>query len=167
MEPIRCALVGVGNCASALVQGVHFYRKQQGAAVSNSGISYPSIGGYEARDIVFAAAWDVDARKVGTPLHAAIFAEPNCCYTIDASVAEVDSPLVRMGPVLDGVAPHMLTHEPAARSFRLADATPDSAGDIVAALRAARVDVLINYLPVGSQAATEFWAEVCLEARVP
>ena len=163
---IRVAVVGVGNCCSALVQGVHWYSRAA-ASPSDGGVSYPLIGGYAPSALRFVAAWDVDARKVGEPLNSAIFAPPNCCFTIDASVKEAAaSPRVRMGPVLDGVAPHMLAHEPAAASFRLSAAAPDDAAAIVAALREARVDVLINYLPVGSQAAAEFWAEACLAAGV-
>jgi len=148
--PIRVAIVGVGNCASALVQGVHYYGKQ--GVTPCTGVTYPLVGGYGPGDICFVAAWDVDARKVGVPLNEAIFASPNCCWPIDASVREVaGSPRVRPGPLLDGVAPHMLAHEPAERSFRLAAAAPDSRADVVGALREARADVLINYLPVGSQ----------------
>jgi myo-inositol-1-phosphate synthase len=113
-------------------------------------------------------AWDVDARKVGLPLHAAIFEKPNCCFVIDRTVVDAPSTKVRMGPVLDGVAPHMLAHQPATHSFRLADESlVETRESIVATLRAARVDALVNYLPVGSQVATEFWAEVALEAGVP
>ena len=105
---------------------------------------------------------------MGAALNEAIFSPPNCCFAVDASVrGAAGSPVVRMAPVLDGVAPHMLAHEPASRSFRLSDAAPDSAEAVVAELLAARADVLINYLPVGSQAATEFWAEAALAAGVP
>jgi myo-inositol-1-phosphate synthase len=164
---IRVAVVGVGNCCSALVQGVHYY-SQAGRSGTDGGVSYPLIGGYAPSAIRFVAAWDVDARKVGVALNEAIFSPPNCCFVIDAGVrGAAGSPTVRMAPVLDGVAPHMLAHEPASRSFRLSAAAPDDAAAVVAELRRARADVLINYLPVGSQAATEFWAEAALAAGVP
>lgn len=165
-EDIRVAVIGAGNCASALIQGVHYYSKVD-AAAAGSGITYPSVGGYEAKHIKFAAAWDVDSRKVGVELNKAIFAPPNCCYVIDKSVADVPSTVVRMAPAMDGVAPHMEAFEPASRSFRVSDAAPDSRDAIIAVLKEQRVDVLVNYLPVGSQAASEWWAEIALEARVP
>ena len=161
-DSIRVALVGVGNCASALVQGVHFYT----ASPSAKGLTYVDIGGYTAGSISFVAAWDVDSRKVGLPLASAIFALPNCCHTIDASVKDAPSPTVRMAEVLDGVAPHMLSHEPASESFRLSLRASDSKAACVAVLRDTRADVLVNYLPVGSQKATEYWAEIALEAGV-
>ena len=164
---IRVAIVGVGNCASALVQGVHYYSRPERPA-TDGGVSYPDIGGYAPSAISFCAAWDVDARKVGVELNEAIFAPPNCCFSIDAGVrGAAGSPVVRMAPVLDGVAPHMLAHEPASHSFRLSAAAPDDMAAAVAELVRTRADVLINYLPVGSQAATEFWAEAALAAGVP
>ena len=159
---IRVALVGIGNCASALVQGIRFYSKNP----HEKGLTYPDIGGYGASAIRFVAAWDVDARKVGQPLNKAIFAPPNCCFVIDSGVKDEPSPTVRMAEVLDGVAPHMLTHDPESDSFRLSAERSDTKATCLAILREARVDVLVNYLPVGSQLATEFWAELCLEAGV-
>ena len=76
---IRVAIVGVGNCASALVQGVHYYSRPERPA-TDGGVSYPDIGGYAPSAISFCAAWDVDARKVGVELNEAIFAPPNCCW---------------------------------------------------------------------------------------
>jgi myo-inositol-1-phosphate synthase len=154
--------VGVGNCASALIQGINYYSKTPSA----TGLTYSDIGGYTSSSIRFMVAWDVDKRKVGQPLNTAAFAKPNCCYEIDTSVKEVPSPIVRMGPVLDGVAPHMLIHEPESDSFRLSTETSDTKAEVLTALRDAQVDVLVNYLPVGSQKGTEWWAEVCLDAEV-
>lgn len=169
MPAIRVAVVGVGNCASALIQGVAIAR----AAVRPlAGVTYADIGGYGAPDIEFVVAFDVDARKVGRPLSEAIFAPPNCCWRLllDAEgsgpeSAALPSTTVRMGPVLDGVAPHMLA-APEASSFRIAAVAEPTAADVEATLRDAGVDVLINYLPVGSQAATEWWAERCIAAGV-
>ena len=161
-KQINVAVVGVGNCSSALIQGVNYYSKSPSAP----GLTYFDIGGYTASSIRFVASWDVDKRKVGQPLNTAIFAKPNCCYEIDTSVKEVPSPVVRMGPVLDGVAPHMLTHEPEHESFRLSSETCDTKAEVLTALREAQVDVLINYLPVGSQKATEWWTEVCLDGDI-
>lgn len=161
---IRVAIVGVGNCASSLIQGVAVAQGEGTVA----GVTYASIGGYTPKDINFALAFDVDARKVGKPLNEAIFAPPNCCYRIaksDASLAALPTVNVLSAPIMDGVAPHMLEH-PAHASFRLTDVPALSREAIIAVIREARIDVLVNYLPVGSQAATEFWANICLDAGV-
>ena len=155
-SPIRVAIVGVGNCASALVQGVEYYKNKSG------GVNFELIGGYSASDIEFVAAWDVDIRKVGSSLHEAIFAQPNCCRVFCQEVENIISPRVRMAPILDGVSPHMLQHE-ASESFRLSTSTEDTVQDILSQLSTA--DILINYLPVGSQKASEFWASMCLQSN--
>ena len=105
-KKIRVAIVGVGNCASALVQGVSFYRGKDIPA--SSGISFPDIGGYHPGDIEFVAAYDVDKRKVGLCLDDAIWALPNNCFVIDVvPQQDADYPVVRQAPRLDGVAEHM------------------------------------------------------------
>ena len=156
---IKVAIAGVGNCASALVQGVEFYRNRQGAAMH--GIMHPSIGGYGCSDIEFVAAFDVDARKVGRPLEEAIFAKPNCTL-IFQSALPVSNVIVQAGPVLDGVAAHMADY-PDDVAFRSADLEPT---DIAEALRAAKAEVLLCYLPVGSDEAAKHYARACLDARV-
>ena len=163
VEPrINVALIGVGNCASSLVQGLAHY--SNGGANEQIGLMRWDLGGYQPRDIHVVAAWDVDARKVGSDVASAIFAKPNCtavfCDHVPASGATV-----RMGRVLDGVAEHMLD-QPEHRSFVIADAPEPSAADVIGALKASGADVLVNYLPVGSQKATEFYAECALEAGV-
>ncbi len=158
---IKVALVGVGNCVSSLVQGVSHYRS---GANDTTGLMHREVGGYRPEDIHFVAAWDVDRRKVGRDLAEAIFAQPNCT-TVFCEQVERTGCEVRMGRVLDGVAEHMATH-PEARSFRSADATEPDKAEIVAVLRDTEADVLMNYLPVGSQQATEFYAECALEAGV-
>ena len=160
MAKIRVAIVGVGNCASSLVQGVAYYR----AANDNAaGIMHWNIGGYEPTDLEFVLAYDVDARKVGVDLAQAIFAKPNCTTVF----SEVPSSgiKVKMGRVLDGVADHMASM-PADRSFVQSDAEEAEKAAIVASLKAARVDVLINFLPVGSEDATRFYMECALESGV-
>ncbi len=160
MAKIRVAIIGVGNCASSLVQGVAYYR----AANDNAaGVMHWNIGGYEPTDVEFVLAYDVDARKVGADLAQAIFAKPNCT----AVFAEVppSGVAVKMGSVLDGVAEHMASM-PADRSFVPADAEQADRAAIVASLKAARVDVMINFLPVGSEDATRFYMECALEAGV-
>ncbi len=156
---IRVAIAGVGNCASALVQGVEYYRDRQGAALE--GVMRHSIGGYRCGDIEFVAAFDIDRRKVGRPLEEAIFAKPNCTR-IFQSALPVSNVIVQMGPVLDGVASHMADY-PDDAAFRPVDLEPT---DVAAALRASGAEVLLCYLPVGSEQAVKHYARVCLDARV-
>ncbi|MFI5021380.1 MAG: inositol-3-phosphate synthase [Alphaproteobacteria bacterium] len=156
---IKVAIAGVGNCASALVQGVEFYRNRQGAALH--GIMHPTIGGYGCSDIEFVAAFDVDARKIGRPLEEAIFAKPNCTL-IFQSALPVSNVIVQAGPVLDGVAAHMADY-PDDVAFRSADLEPT---DIAEALRASKAEVFLCYLPVGSEQAVKHYAQACLDARV-
>lgn len=158
---IRVALVGVGNCASSLVQGLAHYRS---GANDTTGLMHYELGGYRPEDIRVVAAWDVDRRKVGRDVAEAIFAKPNCT-TVFCDQVEKTGTKVRMGRVLDGVAEHMADF-PDERTFRLADKPEPSKDDVVSLLRESQADVLMNYLPVGSQEATEFYAECALAAGV-
>lgn len=165
MTSVRVAIAGVGNCASALVQGVAYYSVHDPEKAP--GLMHGRIGPYAIADVEFVAAFDVDARKVGLPLEEAIFARPNraAIFMRDLTAAgarPVSGVPVAMGPILDGIADHMAAH-PAEESFRVADAPPV---DVAAALRAARADVLVCYLPVGSERAARHYAEACLEAGV-
>jgi myo-inositol-1-phosphate synthase len=161
MNAIRIAIVGVGNCASSLVQGLEYYRAGSNNAV---GLMHHEVGGYRPFDIKVVAAWDVDARKVGRDVAEAIFAKPNCTLAFAPNVPATGT-MVRMGAVLDGVADHMGEHGEE-RTFVVANDPEPSRQDVVAALREAGVEVMLNYLPVGSQKATEFYAECALEAGV-
>ena len=159
MKPIRVVVIGVGNCASSLVQGVAYYRTNN----SSQGLIHDRIGGYGAGDVEFVMGVDVDARKVGKDLAEAIFAAPN-----NTAVFQPDVPAsgvkVMMGRILDGVAEHMTGM--GERGFIVSDAPEATHESIVAALRETRAEVLLNFLPVGSQAATEFYMECALEAGV-
>ncbi|MFQ5702233.1 MAG: inositol-3-phosphate synthase, partial [Acidobacteriota bacterium] len=156
---VRIAIAGVGNCASALLQGIEFYRRDSPDAWL--GLMHQKIGGYEIGDITPVAAFDVDARKVGTPLHRAMFAPPNCTTVFHESVPDYGV-TVQMGPVLDGVTAHMSQY-PGHRAFRVADARPV---DLTAALKESGAEVLLSYLPVGSEAAVHAYADACLAAGV-
>jgi myo-inositol-1-phosphate synthase len=162
MQKIKVALVGVGNCASSLVQGVSYYSMKQESNIP--GIMFPDIGGYKPWDIEFVAAWDVDCRKVGEQLRDAIFASPNCCRFFHWEID--DNCIVRKGPVLDGVAPHMLDYHENIH-FELDDSPNDDLEEVKCILREREVDVVLNYLPVGSKLATDFWVRACVQARVP
>ena len=161
-QPINIAIIGVGNCASSLVQGLSHYRAESN---DHLGLMHWDLGGYRPCDIQVVAAWDIDRRKVGRDVAQAIFAKPNCTQIFCREVPE-QGVKVEMGYILDGYAEHMADY-PDDRTFLLAEeeAQP-SRSDIVKRLREAKVDVLLNYLPVGSQEATEFYAQCALDAGV-
>jgi len=157
MREIRLAIVGVGNCASALVQGLHYYRDGRAPI----GLLHEVLGGYGVEHVRVVAAFDVDRRKVGRDLAEAIFALPNCTQVFCPQVP-TSGVTVRMGHVFDGVAPHML-EQPEERSFRVASERPC---DVVEQLRESGAEILVNYLPVGSEQAGRFYASAALEAGV-
>ena len=152
MDRIRVAIVGVGNCASSLVQGVEFYR-DAAADETIPGLMHPVLGDYAIDDIQFVAAFDVDATKVGQDLSKAILAGENNT-TAFAEVPQLDV-TVQRGPTLDGIGAYLtgVVEESAAPEV-----------DVAGELRKARADVVVSYLPVGSQQATEFYASQALEA---
>ena len=161
MTSINIALIGVGNCSSSLVQGLEYYREGSNDTV---GLMHHEMGGYKPSDIKVVAAWDVDTRKVGKDVAEAIFAKPNCTAVFAPTVTPTGT-VVRMGKVLDGVADHMADYKDD-RTFIVANDMQPSKEDVVAELKRSGADVLMNYLPVGSQEATEFYAECALEAGV-
>ena len=158
MEKIKVAVIGMGNCASSLVQGIHYYAGANHAR----GLIHEHIGGYSASDMDVVMAVDTDARKVGLDVADAIFAQPNCTAVFQKDIAPTGTK-VMMGRMLDGMAEHMMI---GGRGFVRADAPEATREEIVAALKGSGADVLVNYLPVGSQEATEFYMECALEAGV-
>lgn len=159
MSSINLAIVGVGNCASSLLQGIHYYRDVSGDEQSVPGLMHPTMGGYRVSDIEPVAAFDVDDRKVGKDLADAIFAPPNCAMVFHEDVPETGV-IVRKGPVLDGAADHLEDYPPHRRLV----VSDESTVDVVAVLEETNADVLVNYLPVGSQEATEYYAQAAIEA---
>ncbi len=159
MGKIKVAVAGIGNCASSLVQGLEYYRGTDGD--HDAGLMHPTIGRWRASDIEVVAAFDIDRRKVGRPLEEAIFQKPNCTK-IFRSTLPVSGVTVRMGPVLDGVAPHMASY-PDDKAFRVADAAPVN---VPAVLRESCAEILVCYMPVGSERAVHHYAQACLQAGV-
>ncbi|OYT40762.1 MAG: inositol-3-phosphate synthase [Candidatus Altiarchaeales archaeon ex4484_43] len=156
MKEIRVAIVGIGNCASSLVQGASYYKDVNGNHPSVPGLMHNVVGGYKISDIKFVAAFDVDSKKIGKDLSEAIFTEPNC--TIKFSDVTPLGVRVQKGPVLDGVA------ETTREKFSVdPKQKPVDVGDV---LKKTRPDILINYLPVGSDDATRYYANECLEHGV-
>lgn len=163
---IRIAIVGVGNCASSLIQCLQYYRynKDNNKEKDIIGLMHYDIGGYQPSDITVVSAFDIDRRKVRKSLSRAIFSEPNCTekiwneYSFDNDINEV---MVEKGPVLDSVSEHMKDY------FQIDNSQKSlSKEEIITVLKERKTEVLISYLPVGSQKSTEFWAEVALDAEV-
>jgi len=159
MGEIRVAIAGVGNCASSLVQGIEYYRNNGTKQII--GLMNENLGGYRPQDLKFVVAFDIDKRKVGKDISEAIFESPNCTKTIYKDVPMFGAK-VMMGPILDGFASHMGDYSED-RRFVVSDEKPC---DVVSELKKHKVDVLINYMPVGSEKATKFYAEAALEAGV-
>jgi myo-inositol-1-phosphate synthase len=157
----RIAIAGVGNCASSLLQGIDYYRRVPDEDHEAWGLMHLEMGGMRPGDVEVVAAFDVDRRKVGRPLHEAAFARPNCTRVVADHVAPSDV-VVQMAPVHDGVAPHMLDW-PEERSFRVADEPPV---DVAKVLRESGAEILLCYVPVGSTKAATCYAEACLETGV-
>jgi myo-inositol-1-phosphate synthase len=162
-SPIKVAIVGVGNCASSLIQGIVYYSDEV-KLESAKGLMHPVAGGYKPSDIEIVAAYDIDKRKIGQTIDKAIFAKPNCTTVFCADMPTIET-VVQMGVLLDGCADQMADY-PENQAFRVADAAQPTKEDVVANLIKTGAQVLMNYLPVGSQKATEFYAECALEAGV-
>lgn len=162
MSKIKIAVIGVGNCASSLIQGLYYYKdKSENDAI---GLLHWEIGGYKPSDIEVVAAFDIDARKVGKEVNEAIFEKPNCtavfCKDLPASGVKVT-----MGKVLDGFSDHMKDY-PDHQTFVLASKKESTQEEVVNILRESGAEILINYLPVGSEEAAKFYAECALEANL-
>jgi myo-inositol-1-phosphate synthase len=162
MHKIRIAIVGLGNCASSLLQGIEYYRHKK--AADAIGLMHWEIGGYKPSDIETVAVFDIDKRKIGRDVNEAIFALPNCTAVFCPEMPKTGV-TVRMGKVLDGCADHMKDYEEEYR-FAVADEKEPDRATVVGVLKESGAEVLMNYLPVGSETATRFYAEAALEAGV-
>ena len=152
-DKVRVAIIGVGNCASSFVQGVHYYRDAD-PAEPVPGLMHVDLGGYHVRDIEFSAAFDIDADKVGKDLSEAIFSGQNNTLKFDTEVPKLGIEVMR-GMTHDGLGKYL--------SQKITKA-PGSTVDIAEVLRATRTDVVVSYLPVGSEQATKWYVEQILEA---
>jgi myo-inositol-1-phosphate synthase len=162
MGTIKIAVVGVGNCASSLLQGIEYYRSR--GALESIGLMHWEIGGYTPSDIEVVAAFDIDKRKVGRDVNEAIFQRPNCTAVFSPDMPR-SGVKVSMGRVLDGMSEHMPGYEED-YTFVKADAEEPDADAVVKQLKTCGAEILINYLPVGSEEATRFYAECALRAKV-
>ena len=153
-KTIRVAIAGVGNCASSLVQGVEYYRDAD-PTEQVPGLMHVELGGYHVGDVEFVAAFDVDATKVGLDLGKAVFSGLN--NTVKFSEVPDLGVTVLRGPTFDGFGEYYR---------QVAEESPAEPVDVAAALREARADVLVSYLPVGSEVAQKHYAQACLDTGV-
>ena len=162
MAKIRIAVVGVGNCASSLLQGIAYYRHKKPAEAI--GLLHWDLSGYKPHDMEVVAAFDIDKRKVGKDVSQAIFEDPNCTTTFfpDMPTAGVK---VSMGKILDGVSRHMKGYEER-QTFLVSNEKEADKKEIVRVLKDAGTEILLNYLPVGSEKATRYYADCALRAGV-
>ena len=151
-KKVRVAIIGVGNCASSLVQGVHFYKDTPDDA-KVPGLMHVNLGGYHVRDIEFTLGIDINQTKVEEDLADAIFAEPNNTYKF-TDVPKLNVPVVR-GMTHDGLGKYL---------SGVIKKAPGPTADIVSLLKETKTDVVVSYLPVGSEMATKWYVEQILEA---
>ncbi|MHA1513171.1 MAG: inositol-3-phosphate synthase [Candidatus Hodarchaeales archaeon] len=154
---MRVAIVGLGNCASALIQGVHYYRNAK-PDTRVPGLMHVKFGDYHIKDIEFVAAFEVNKEKIGKKISDAIWISPNCTPKF-SDVPDIDV-IVQPGPISDGVASHMID------SFHCYNESEMKAADVATVLKNAKTDVLVNFLPVGSEKATKIYAQACLDSGV-
>ncbi len=165
MSEIKIAISGIGNCASSLIQGLYYYKKIDNNDKPVSGLMHNVLGNYNISDIKVVAAFDIDSRKVGKDVNQAIFALPNNTTVFCSNLPE-SSIIVKKGPVLDGFAEHMNDYEENKR-FLVSDEQKElTKQEVIEELKKSGAEILVNYMPVGSQKAAEFYAECCLEACI-
>ena len=169
MLKIKAGIIGVGSCAKSLVEGVQYYNENPEDKI---GLMYEDIGGYSVHDIEFVIGFDIDKRKVNKKLAKALRAQPNCAMdhvekitTTSNSSAVNNDAMVYSAPEMDGIAPHMHDY-PDEVTFVNGAVPAESFERTVELLQYPDVDVLINYLPVGSEEASKYWIDVALDAGV-
>lgn len=159
MGKIKVAIIGVGNCASSLIQGIYYYKDKN--SEDAIGLMNWDIGGYKPYDIEVVAAIDVDKRKIDKDVSEAIFAKPNCTTVFHKDVSPMGVSVV-MGKVLDGIGSHMKEF-PEDHAFRVSEAKE---ADVMDVLTRSGAEIALNYLPVGSEEATKFYVNCCLKANI-
>jgi len=159
-KTIKIAIIGLGNCASALIQGIFYYKKVKSDDELIPGLMHNLLGGYLPRDIQVVAVFDIDKRKVGEDISKAVFQKPNCTKVFYSKIPKLGVK-VKMGQVLDGVASHFKDF-PEDKVFVTAKEKPVN---VAQELRKSGAEILINFLPVGSEKATRFYAKEALKAN--
>ena len=157
-DKIKVGLVGIGNCFSGLIQGIEYYRQNPSQEVI--GIIHDKLAGYGIHDIDFVCGFDVGENKVGTPLHDAIYEYPNMINWIPKDELPDNGAMVHESPILDGVG---LWVENRIKPITSTKTTAQIADEVKQILKDTGVQIIISYLPVGSDKVTEFWAQICLD----
>ena len=158
MNKTKVGIIGVGNCFAGLVQGIEYYKKSKGEKI---GLMHEKIGGYTFDDIDFVSAFDVAENKVEKSLTEAIYAEPNYVRWVDR-VSTCDSVMVREAPILDGIGVYVASM---IKPIKQTKTPKELEKEIIQEIENTKTKILINYLPVGSQKATEFWADIALKTN--
>lgn len=161
MTKIKVAIVGLGNCASSLIQGIHYYKDRNNQPI---GIMHEKIGSYTISDIEIVLAIDIDDRKVGKDISKAVFANPNCTKVFCPEIP-LSGNKVQMGVILDGVSEHTERYPEEKRVVKSSVHEP-SMSELVEIIKKSGAEMMVNYLPVGSKKAVEFYAECAIEAGV-
>jgi len=162
LSEIKIAIVGIGNCACSLIQGIEYYKNKN--AENCIGLMHWDIGGYKPGDIEVVAAFDIDHRKVGKDVTEAIFQPPNCTKIFCENIPKTGV-IVKMGRILDSFAKHMKNYDEK-YTFVLSNQKESTKEEIIREIKTSNADMLINFLPVGSEAAAKFYAECALVARI-
>ena len=158
MPKIRVGVIGVGNCFAGLVQGIEYYKKNKQA--EKIGLMHEKIGNYGIEDIEFVSAFDVAENKIGKPLKEAIFTEPNQVNWVDSISGH--NAIVKESPILDGVGIYV---QNMIKPIKQTKSVKELEKEVIDEIERTRTRILVNYLPVGSQKATEFWANVALKTN--
>jgi len=162
MGNIKIGIVGIGNCASSLIQGLEYYKNKD--SNDSNGLMHWDISGYKPYNVEVVAAFDIDKRKVGVDVSEAIFKMPNCTASFCSDIPKTGV-RVSMGRVLDGYSSHMADYDENC-TFIQSDEKESSKDDVVRILQESGAEMLLNYCPVGSEEASKFYAECALEADV-
>ena len=160
VDKIRVALVGLGNCFSGLIQGIEYYRKNPSQEVI--GIIHDKLRDYSIHDIEFVAGFDVAENKIGKPVNGAIYESPNMVDWIDKNDMPKTDGMVYESPALDGVG---IWVENKVKPIQSGKSESELAEEIKKVIKDTRVEIIVSYLPVGSEKATQFWANICLETN--
>ena len=162
MDKIKIAIVGIGNCASSLLQGIEYYKRKN--SKDAIGLMHWEIGGYKPYDIEIVAAFDIDKRKIGKDVTQAIFELPNCTTVFCKDIPKAGVK-VEMGAILDGFSEHMRDYDDK-YAFVLSDKKESSKEDCIKILKESGAEILLNYVPVGSENAAKFYAQCALNSGV-
>lgn len=160
MTMIKVAIIGIGNCASSLIQGINYYKQ----CYAINGLMHAYIGKYKPTDIEVVLAFDIDERKVGKYISDAIFQPPNCTKVFYDDIPN-NGIIVKMGKILDSISPHMSEYSKD-KTFEVSDEKEPTKEEVIQLIKESKAEILLNYLPVGSDEATKFYADCAIEANV-